>query len=109
MRSHGNRPFCRAWQNSMKSRACMEKILGCTAHTPDSLGQYETVSEPILSLYSCNECMEGLIFGVHFDLLQIVLCMQLPCSADWGTDRPISIGYSGRGQGIKFFKNRTFS
>ena len=27
--------------------------------------------------------MQGLIFGVHFDLLQIVLSVQLPRSANW--------------------------
>ena len=37
-----------------------------------------------MSLYAYSACMQGLTFGVHFDLLQIFLCKQLPCSADWG-------------------------
>ena len=28
-------------------------------------------------------CVQGLNFGVHVGLLEIFLCVQLPCSADW--------------------------
>ena len=37
----------------------------------------------ILGLYAYNACVQGLIFEVHFDLLQIFLCVQLLHSADW--------------------------
>ena len=47
------------------------------------LGQYDTVSETILSRYSYHTRVQVQIFRVHFSLLQIVLCMQLPRSADW--------------------------
>ena len=37
---------------------------------------------PQVALMLPHACVQGLIFEVHFDLLQIILCMHLPCSAD---------------------------
>ena len=50
---------------------------------PSHFMQYETLVEPILSLYTYNAQVQSLIFWVQFDLLQIFLCVQLPRSADW--------------------------
>ena len=36
-----------------------------------------------MGLYSAYARMQGQTFGVHFDLLQIFLCVQLQRSADW--------------------------
>ena len=37
-----------------------------------------------IDLIAHNTRMQGLNFGVHVELLQIFLCVQLPRSADWG-------------------------
>ena len=53
----------------------------CVEFWKEDHRKYDTASEPVLSLYSNHVCMEGLSFGVHFHLLQFVLCVQLARSA----------------------------
>ena len=43
---------------------------------------------PILTPYAHNTRVQGLIFGVHVDMLQIFLCVQLPRLADWPVSPP---------------------
>ena len=71
-----------------------EKILGGAWHAqqvlsgaPSGFRKYETPGEPKFSLYAYNVRLQGLNFGVQFNLLQIVLSVQLPRSADWGMPR----------------------
>ena len=54
-----------------------------TVHQATLGYKYEPPGEPMSSLYAYNGRMQGLIFGVHLDLQQIFLCVQLPRSADW--------------------------
>ena len=55
----------------------------CRVCTPDSFFPMHQAGEPMLSLYSYSARVQGLLFGVHFDLLQIILCVQLSRSTDW--------------------------
>ena len=50
---------------------------------PRHLRYYETPGLSTLSLKAYNAHVQGLIFGVHFNLQQIFLCVQVPRSADW--------------------------
>ena len=65
----------------IKDLACARKNFGDARHAylillgaPGSLRWYESVGEPISSLFSYNGPVNSLIFGVHCNLLQIVLC-----------------------------------
>ena len=58
---------------------------------------------PQVVLVIPHACLQGLIFGVHFHLLQIILRVQMPCSADWDKDiQPDGISIIGR-YGLRFF------
>ena len=75
---------------------------------PRHFRYFETPGESILRLYAYNERVQGLI-GVHFDLQQIFLCVQVPRSADWSFPSPFQptspITSDGVGHLILVFRN----
>ena len=55
---------------------------------------HQAALDTYIDLIAHNTRMQGLNFGVHIELLQIFLCVQLPRSADWQAGEPFEHGHS---------------